>query len=70
MTSKAAALLAAQPDFRISAKKAFTSYLRSLQLLPSSKDGVDPVQGLALDEFATSLVLCLSPFCNSATSEE
>lgn len=55
VSNKAASLLAAQPDYRLLAKKAFRSYLRSLQLLPhpSSKD---PLHGLALDAYAASLV--------------
>lgn len=53
VSAKAAALLAAQPDCRLLAKKAFTGYLRSLQLL-SAERCIDPNQ-LPTDEFAASL---------------
>jgi ATP-dependent RNA helicase DDX10/DBP4 len=77
VAAKAAALLAAQPEFRVLAKKAFTSYLRSLQMLPSVRrasgnntggaagaSSVYEVLNLnqtALDQFAVSLGLGLTP---------
>lgn len=59
VATEAAALLAAQPEARLSAKKAFSSYLRSIQLLPHYP--VRDIQTLPLDEFATSLGLPLTP---------
>lgn len=59
VAGKAAALLAAFPEYRNYAKKAFTGYLRSLQMLPlyPMKD----VKSLPIDEFATSLGLPFTP---------
>lgn len=60
MSNKAAALLVAQPDYRLLAKKAFRSYLRSLQLLPANASK-DPLSGLQLDSFAASMGLPFTP---------
>jgi ATP-dependent RNA helicase DDX10/DBP4 len=59
VAAKAAALLAAQPEYRAFAKKAFTGYLRSVQLLPglASLD----VSQLPVEEFAASLGLGITP---------
>ena len=56
---KAATLLVTHPECRELAKKAFTSYLKSLQLLPD-KDRVD-IQALNVDAFAKSLGLPFTP---------
>ena len=58
---KAAALLAAQPELKTLAKKAFTGYLRSLQLLPGGRSVVDPSGTLPVEEFATALGLAFAP---------
>jgi ATP-dependent RNA helicase DDX10/DBP4 len=59
VSSQAAALLAAQPEYRMFAKKAFTSYLRSLQMLPNYP--ISDVSQLPVNEFATSLGLPFTP---------
>ena len=59
VASSAAALLVSHPECRLLAKKAFTSYLRSLQMLGSS-DSVD-IKNLPVDEFASSLGLAFTP---------
>ena len=59
----AAAYLAQHPDCRILAKKAFTSYIRSLLLMPGllqQQMGMD-VAKLPLDDFAISLGLPFTP---------
>jgi ATP-dependent RNA helicase DDX10/DBP4 len=56
----ASAYLAANPDCRILAKKAFTGYLRSLQLLPNPEQQPD-VSKLPLEAFALSLGLPMTP---------
>lgn len=56
---KAGALLAAFPEYRNYAKKAFVGYLRSLQLLPLYP--IRDVKSLPLDEFSTSLGLPFTP---------
>jgi ATP-dependent RNA helicase DDX10/DBP4 len=58
---KAAALLAAQPELKTLAKKAFVGYLRSLQLLPGGKAVLDPATSLPVEEFATALGLAFAP---------
>ncbi len=58
---KAAALLAAQPELKTMAKKAFTGYLRSLQLLPGGRAIVDPSGTLPVEEYATALGLAFAP---------
>ena len=59
VSSHAAALLVSQPDTRSLAKKAFTSYLRSIQLLPFNS-ALD-IRSLALDAFSASLGLAVTP---------
>ena len=59
VSSKAAALLVAQPECRALAKKAFVGYLRSLQLLPSER-AIYPGH-LPVDAFAQSLGLAFTP---------
>lgn len=59
VAGKAAALLAAFPEYRNYAKKAFTGYLRSLQMLPLYP--MRDVKSLPLAEFATSLGLAFTP---------
>ena len=68
VASRAAALLVAQPECRQLAKKAFTGYLRSLQLSPfgtSASTGggaaVGDVSKLPVDKFAESLGLAFTP---------
>jgi len=56
--STAAALLAARPELRSIAKKAFVAYLKSVQLRP---DNVVDVRSLPHDEFACSLGLAFTP---------
>ncbi len=60
VAAQAASLLASAPEYRQLAKKAFTGYLRSLQLLPD-KDRVQDVSQLPVDEFAQSLGLGFAP---------
>jgi len=60
VASQASALLASAPEFRLLAKKAFTGYLRSLQLLPD-KDRYQDISKLPVDEFAQSLGLGFTP---------
>lgn len=60
VASRAAALLVAQPECRLLAKKAFTGYLRSLQLSPFGS-AVGDVSGLPVDKFANSLGLAFAP---------
>lgn len=59
VSSQAAALLAAQPDFRLFAKKAFSSYLRSIQMLPQYP--CTDITQLPVNEFATALGLPFTP---------
>ena len=59
VSSHAAALLVSQPDTRSLAKKAFTSYLRSIQLLPFN--AAMDIRSLALDAFSASLGLAVTP---------
>ena len=62
VAAQAAALLAAQPEVRTLAKKAFTSYIRSLQLLPGKKALTgDVAKIIPVDEFAASLGLAFAP---------
>jgi ATP-dependent RNA helicase DDX10/DBP4 len=56
----AASFLAQHPDCRILAKKAFVSYIRSLQLTPGQQAGAD-LSNLPLDDFAASLGLPFTP---------
>jgi ATP-dependent RNA helicase DDX10/DBP4 len=58
---KAAALLAAQPELKTLAKKAFVGYLRSLQLLPGGRSVLDPSSTLPVAEYATALGLAFAP---------
>ncbi len=59
VAGKAAALLAAFPEYRNYAKKAFTGYLRSLQMLPLYP--LRDLKSLPLDDFASSLGLPFTP---------
>lgn len=59
VTSMASSLLAANPEFRLLAKKAFCGYLRSIQLLPLHP--VLNIKALPCDAFATSLGLPFTP---------
>jgi len=72
VAARAAALLVAQPECRQLAKKAFTGYLRSLQLSPFSSQPVGgsggtrqqlvgDVSKLPVDKFAVSLGLAMTP---------
>ena len=72
VAARAAALLVAQPECRQFAKKAFTGYLRSLQLSPFSSQPVGgsggarqqlvgDVSKLPVDKFAVSLGLAMTP---------
>lgn len=61
VASHAAALLVAQPECRILAKKAFVGYLRSLQLMPSGDSDPLDLSTLRVDEFAASLGLAYTP---------
>jgi len=63
VATRAAALLVAQPECRQLAKKAFTGYLRSLQLSPfSTQDSTaGDVSKLPVDKFAESLGLAFTP---------
>lgn len=58
---KAAALLASQTELKTLAKKAFTGYLRSLQLLPAGRAIPDPAAALPVEDFAKSLGLAFAP---------
>lgn len=58
---KAAALLASQTELKTLAKKAFTGYLRSLQLLPAGRAIADPATALPVEDFAKSLGLAFAP---------
>jgi ATP-dependent RNA helicase DDX10/DBP4 len=58
---KAAALLAAQPELKSMAKKAFTGYLHSLQLLPGGRAITDPCATLPAEEYASALGLAFAP---------
>ena len=59
IAAKAASLLVSRPECRDLAKKAFTSYLKSLQLLPD-KDRVD-IKVLDCDAYAKSFGLPFTP---------
>lgn len=59
VSSHASALLVSQPEVRLLAKKAFISYLRSLQLLPSFDKA--EFSKLDLDAFSVSLGLAVTP---------
>lgn len=59
VSKRASAIVAANPDTNILAKKAFKSYLRSVHLMPNKE--VFQVSGLPLDEFAQSLGLASTP---------
>lgn len=59
VSSSAAALLAAHSDYRNYAKKAFSGYLRSLQLQPLHP--IPDIKSLPLDEFAQALGLPMTP---------
>lgn len=59
VSASAAALLAAHPDYRNYAKKAFVGYLRSLQLLSSYP--IKDIKSLPVDEYATALGLPITP---------
>jgi ATP-dependent RNA helicase DDX10/DBP4 len=58
VASTAAALLAARPELRVIAKKAFVGYIRSIQLVPNK---VVNIAELPTDEFASSLGLAFTP---------
>eukprot|EP00605_Chrysophyceae_sp_TOSAG23-4_P000715 GSChrysophyteH1.ASY1.ANO1.799.1 assembled CDS len=60
VSAQASALLASAPEYRQLAKKAFTGYLRSLQMLPD-KSRVVNITKLPLDDFASSLGLGFTP---------
>ena len=62
----AASFLAQHPDCRVLAKKAFVSYIRSLQLTPGQQAGVD-LSKLPLDDFAASLGLPFTPEVSAMT---
>jgi ATP-dependent RNA helicase DDX10/DBP4 len=58
VSSTAAALLAARPELRSIAKKAFVAYLKSVQLRPEK---IVDIHCLPHDEFASSLGLAFTP---------
>jgi len=58
---KAAALLASQTELKTLAKKSFTGYLRSLQLLPAGRAIADPSTTLPVEDFAKALGLAFAP---------
>eukprot|EP01038_Epipyxis_sp_PR26KG_P004805 gene4805-6733_t len=60
VATQAAALLAANPEYRLLAKKAFTGYLRSIQLLPAGFQSVS-IEDMPTQEFARSLGLGITP---------
>jgi ATP-dependent RNA helicase DDX10/DBP4 len=62
ISQRAASIVASKPDLNVLAKKAFTSYLRSLSLMPN-KDifGCNIMKDLPLEEFAASLGLPSTP---------
>ncbi len=62
ISQRAASIVAANPDMSRLGKKAFTSYLRSLALMPN-KDifGVNIAKDLPLDDYAASLGLSSTP---------
>lgn len=62
ISQRAASIVAANPDMSRLGKKAFTSYLRSLALMPN-KDifGVHITKDLPLDDYAASLGLSSTP---------
>lgn len=64
VASKAAALLASRPECKLLAKKAFTGYLRSLQLIPARNISIS---SLPVNEYSISLGL---PFTPSVPLEE
>lgn len=59
VSSHASALLVSQPEVRLLAKKAFTGYMRSLQLLPTFEKA--EFSKLNLDAFSASLGLAVTP---------
>jgi ATP-dependent RNA helicase DDX10/DBP4 len=68
VSSSAAALLAAHSDYRNYAKKAFLSYLRSLQLLPLYP--IQDIKSLPLNDFAAALGLPMAPEITSLLNKE
>ena len=62
ITQRAASIVASRPDLSSLAKKAFSSYLRSMSLMPN-KDifGVNILKDLPVDEYASSLGLPSTP---------
>jgi ATP-dependent RNA helicase DDX10/DBP4 len=60
VASQAAALLVARPECRLLAKKAFTSYFRSLQNISGQNHPIDLLK-LPVDAFAASLGLAITP---------
>ena len=61
VASQAAALLVARPECRLLAKKAFTSYFRSLQNISSGQNQAIDLLKLPVDAFAASLGLAITP---------
>jgi ATP-dependent RNA helicase DDX10/DBP4 len=62
ISQRAASIVAANPDMSRLGKKAFTSYLRSLALMPNKEIfGVSIAKDLPLDDYAASLGLSSTP---------
>eukprot|EP00590_Aulacoseira_subarctica_P012362 CAMPEP_0172422060 /NCGR_PEP_ID=MMETSP1064-20121228/8250_1 /TAXON_ID=202472 /ORGANISM="Aulacoseira subarctica , Strain CCAP 1002/5" /LENGTH=748 /DNA_ID=CAMNT_0013162737 /DNA_START=142 /DNA_END=2385 /DNA_ORIENTATION=+ len=62
ISQRAASIVAANPDMSRLGKKAFTSYLRSLALMPNKEIfGINIAEDLPLDEYAASLGLASTP---------
>lgn len=62
ISQRAASIVAANPDMSRLGKKAFTSYLRSLALMPNKEIfGINLTKDLPLDEYASSLGLSSTP---------
>lgn len=68
VTSAAGAITAARPECRLLAKKAFASYLRSLQMLPNHNMRVNDFSTLPVDEYAISLGLPFTPTLPAPTN--
>lgn len=62
ISQRAASIVAANPDMSRLGKKAFTSYLCSLALMPDKEIfGINIAEDLPLDEYAASLALASTP---------
>ena len=59
VTQRASSMVASNPSLNTMAKKAFKSYVRSIQLMPNKE--IFKIEDLPLDAFATSLGLAATP---------